>query len=256
MTSPWWGPSPMGGPINTPSSVGTGTRSYSPTTAKPIGTTPSGGSSEPSKPSKPSKPNGAKPPAAGSADAADRRSPGYAGPTTIEATSTGQTLWDVLDMPDLYGEGTQEYVQTIDGKQAINYTVAAGVEWLRHEAVTNPEGYNSIIARLYQAGYLSEGDVKFNTFSGKAAQAFADAAFDVARINMDKDPGAVITLDDHLQGIIDGFTESGFGPGGPGGAGAKPEPPTRVDQWSNPDDLRETLHTAAEAALGDRKSVV
>lgn len=181
------------------------------------------------------------------------------------ATDVGQTLWDGLEMPEVYEDGSRSFLMSIDedntptssyyyqaghGTQVVQYTVAGGVEWLRGQAVNNTEGYNSIVASLYQAGYLSEADVRFGRFTGKVAQAFAEAAWDTANANMGRDPGEVITIFDHLDGIIAGFEESGFGPNGPGGGGDGPQAPTRVDQWSDPETLRETIRQSAQAALG------
>lgn len=200
----------------------------------------------------------------GSADAMERQAEREAAEArkARQASRVGQTLFDGLEMPDEYGHGEMEYLMSIDrtvpqkdgygydvhGTEIVDFTIAAGVEWLRDQAVNNREGYNSVVASLYQAGYLSESDARFGQFTGVVAQAFAEAAYDTARANMGRDPGAVITLFDHLDGIIQGFEESGFGPGGPGGGAAAP--PTRLDQFYNPDDLRETLRGAAQNALG------
>jgi hypothetical protein len=200
-----------------------------------------------------------------SADAAERDMERRAAEANkaIQATGTGQTLWDVLDMPEDFGRGDQEFLMSIDrtipvtdfygnpaqGTEVVNYTVAAGVEWLRNLAVNNTRAYDSLVADLYQAGYLSEGDVRFGAFTGKVAQGFAEAAFDTARVNMGRDPGSIITLFDSLDSIITGFEESGFGPNGPGGGGGREEP-IRQDQWYDKDTLRETIRGAAQNALG------
>lgn len=180
-----------------------------------------------------------------------------------EATPYGQTLYDVLDMPKQYGKGDQRFVMGADpqgtvtyfgqkmrGPEVMEWTVAGGVEWLRDQAVNNKEGYNSLVAQLYQAGYLSESDVRFNSYTSKVAEAFAEAAYDTVSVNAGRDAGSVISLMDNLDNIIKGFDESGMGPNAKGGRGGAAQPPVRVDQYTDEATLRENVRSAAQAALG------
>lgn len=176
-----------------------------------------------------------------------------------------QGLYDVLGLPagkgdDLFqmtvnpdgqswpvvGPYANEADRPITGK-GLQMSVAAGLEWLRDQAVNNKDGYNSLVIALWQARYLDQADIKLNTFSSAVAQAFADAAWDVSAVNAKADGGAVTTLWDHLDAIIAGNEEAGFGVGGGGNA---PAPPSRVDQRASDQDLKAQINDTAHSLLG------
>lgn len=189
----------------------------------------------------------------------------YGEPT--QASGYGDTLWDVLDMPENFGMGTQvfnmdialpgedgaysftdAYGNPVSGTNVVEMSVKAGVEWLRKLSLKDKDGYNSLVMQLWQSGYLDESDVRLNSFSSTVAQAFAEAAFDVATMNAGEDGGAVVTLWDHLTALADGAAESGFGPGGSGGSGR--QAPVREDQRLADEDLKKGIHDQARDLLG------
>lgn len=177
---------------------------------------------------------------------------------TMPGGQYGQSIYNALDLPMPATETftMQVYEGTQKGNALVEYTIAGGLEWLRDLSVNDKEAYNALVAKLYQAGYLSEGQVRFNVFTSDVAGAFALAAHDTAIVNSKTkgsdgkgkaDVGGVTTLFDNLDAIIQGAADSGFGPGG-GGSGD--QPPTRVDRFSDPTTVKEAARTAARSALG------
>lgn len=185
----------------------------------------------------------------------------------VSATGYGQTLWDVLDMPEGMGTGSANFLMDaalpgepgaaqfsdanghpVSGSNIVEYSVAGGVEWLRNTALKDKETYNSLVVELWKAGYLTESDIRLNAFTTPVAQAFAQAAWDVAAINANEDSGAVYTLWDHLNNIVSGFDESGFGPNASGSGGRQPL--TRQDQRLSDEDLKAGIHDTARNLLG------
>jgi hypothetical protein len=185
--------------------------------------------------------------------------------TTVKASDYGNKMYDALDLPpgggdDLfsmkyskspYGPVSGPYLDEMDRPGAnIEMSVAAGLEWLRDQAVNNTEGYNSLVVQLWQAGYLSQGDIKLGSWSSAVAQAFADAAWDVSGVNAKQDGGALMTLYDHLDAIIAENQKAGFGVDTGSGGAAPPTPPSRIDQLTADEDLKASINSTAHALLG------
>src|SRR4051794_7502809 len=103
--------------------------------------------------------------------------PGTGKITTQQASPYGSGLYDVLGLPP--GKGDDLFMMTanptagqfrsiplvgsgMDRAFGENgeMSVAAGLEWLRDQAVNNTEGYNSLVIALWQAGYLDQSDIK------------------------------------------------------------------------------------------------
>lgn len=161
-------------------------------------------------------------------------------------------LYDILGAPeeranDVFTMSVERDPQASPDGRVVRMTVEAGLEWLRDQAVKNREGYNAWVAKLFQGGYLAEGDVRFNTYTSKVGQAFVEAAFDVASANANSEGGAVITLADNLDSLAQGLAEwndvSGSGAGGV-------KAPTRLDTKWDDDTLRSTLKATSQNILG------
>lgn len=220
---------------------------------KPPTTSP--GSSLPRAPSTDSNPG-----YGGSADSADRQGNPYRGNTPREASKSGQILYSSLDLPKEYaneaftfGTSSTPYSDgqgnPVNRTDVVQMTVAAGLEWLRNLSVTNKEQYNAWVVKLYDAGYLTESEVRFNVLTSQVAQAFVDAAHDTASVNASAGTGgSITTLGDNLQSLADGAAESGFGPGG--SSGRDNTPPPRIDQQLDDDTLRKTIKDTSRSLLG------
>lgn len=166
----------------------------------------------------------------------------------------GTKIADVLDLP--YDPGLvftmSIYGDKGKGPALVQYSIANGLAWLRNLSVQNRDAYNDMVRRLYLAGYLSEGDVKWNVFSTGVAQAFADAAYDTAITNAGvnglggADSGQLVTLMDNLDAIISGNQESGMGPGASDAA----EGPIRQDHVEDEKTLKANIRAAAQRSLG------
>jgi len=202
------------------------------TSGKPP-TTP-GSSSGPVPKNKPGLPN-----VVGGAAGAATRAPVI----TQEASKTGQVLYDALDMPKEWADDAFT-MGTNDQGQLLRMTVGAGLEWFRNMSVKNRDDYNAWLVKLYDAGYLSEKDLRFGAYTSTAGQAFVEAAYDTAMMNLDpENGGGVVSLGDNLQHIADGAAAMG----GPGG-GAKA--PVRVDQQLDDETLKQSLRDTSRNLLG------
>lgn len=173
------------------------------------------------------------------------------------------SLFDILGMADRYADHasdtfTMSYQPGVDRNSALGrkipaadqtaqltqMTVASAVTWLRDLASNDPDSYNQYVAKLYASGYLSKADAKLGRFTSKVGQAFAYAAFDVAATNQGGD--LKTSLVDHLDALADANPDIADG-------GSKRAPyadPTRVDEFTNPDDVKAAARAAAKSALG------
>lgn len=242
--------------------------SYSAPTYSGVGSLGTGGSttasSNTSRPSSPPSPS-SKSKRTGSADSAERRQENRGnGLPDIVTQDSDNALFDILNMPanikpdaafsmefgkapaGVDGEGYP--VNRFTGTQM---TIGAGLDWFRDLAIHDRDKYNSLVYSLYSAGYLSEGEVRFNSFTSTAGQAFAEAAWDVYSINKTSKGGQVTTLFNHLDALAQGMADSGLGPGsGSGSGGAGAEPPKRTDVWTDEATLKANGRQAAQSLLG------
>lgn len=169
---------------------------------------------------------------------------------SVVTKETDSPLYDILDLP---GSGNEAFTMEINDntKVTAQYTMRAGVEWLRDLSIRNKPMYNYIVSQLYQAQYLAKSDVSINSFTSQVAQAFIEAAYDTYAINEDEQGGAVTTLFDHLDELIAGYQELGIGPDDDlNGDGSGAEPPVRQDSIVDEDTLKDTVRTASRNALG------
>lgn len=190
------------------------------------------------------------------ADSADRQRNPYnqPAPTTSRA---GSILYSGLDLPpewanEAFTFGTGEtavadyYGNPATQTDITRMTVANALAWLRDLSVSNREQYNSWVVKLYDAGYLSESELKFGAYTSVVAQAFAEAAHDTAIVNQSVGTGgSIVTLGDNLSAIAEAATEAGLN--GPGGGGSTR---VRVDQQVDDTTLRQTLKDTSRNILG------
>jgi hypothetical protein len=184
----------------------------------------------------------------------------------------GATLFDVLSLPGTAGPGEDGrwgtdddtggirpddvFTWSIDdeGRQGrvTQMTLAGALSWLRNISATNKDQYNYIVALLVQSRYLSDDDARLNTYTNEVAAAFLQSVIDVHFVNSDQGAGAQTTWFDHIDQIIAGIEESGLGGDGTsgGGGGAAPEPPTRLNRYTDEMTVREAVTAAARNALG------
>lgn len=213
------------------------------------------GSSVPQAPS-----NRTAPRVPGSADSLERQADQnrYAPPQP--ASKYGQILYSGLDLPDEWAAtpftmGVQTSPVT-DGlgnpatrTDLVQMTVAAGLEWFRNLAVTSKEQYNSWVVKLYDAGYLTENELRFNAYTSVVAQAFVEAAHDTASVNASDSAGRVVTLGDNLDNLAAGAQE--MGGDGSGGSGATPRVDQTLDETTLKDSIRSTSRNLLGRALSD-----
>lgn len=177
-----------------------------------------------------------------------------------QASKYGAVLYSALDLPDDWagqvvtmGKNSRPVTDGLGNPaqqtQLIQMTVAAGLEWLRNMAVTNKEQYNSWVVKLYDAGYLTEKDLRFNAYTSTVAQAFVEAAHDTASVNLSDSAGRLVTLGDNLDNIAQGFKDAGMDSGSAGNA-----PAPRVDQKLDDVTLKSSLHDTARSLLGRKLS--
>lgn len=174
-------------------------------------------------------------------------SPSYVAPRGPQvyvqpATRGGKAIYDALDMPDEWAD--DPFTMNVDERgNLVRMTVAAGLEWLAKLSARDKEAYNAWVVKLYDAGYLTEADVRFGRYTSTVGQAFVEAAYDTASTNLTAEEGGVVTLGDLLDDLAEGAEalrdpESG------------PEAPVRVDQQLDEGSLRESLRETSRSLLG------
>lgn len=170
---------------------------------------------------------------------------------TMPTTEYGQMLFDILDLPEQYTADQQFWLDNFmgyrDHPEGIQMTVAAGLEWLRDLATTDKETYNALVTMLWQAGYITDADVRYGVYTNGVAQGFVHAAFDVAAVNAKADGGAVTSLFDNLDQIVKYNEEAGIGPGGAGSGAA---PLTRQDTFTDEKTVRAQFRDVSRNVLG------
>lgn len=139
-------------------------------------------------------------------------------------------------------------------------TMAGAMSYLRELAIEGQgktdSDYNAIVHQLVAAGYLSPTDAKYGSFTTKVANAFLSSAADVWGINKDGGAGQLVAWQDHINSMIQsreaaGLIDSnGLTTSGSGGGSAVPTAPTRTDVYTNPQDVKSAVNTAAEDILG------
>lgn len=134
-------------------------------------------------------------------------------------------------------------------------TMAGAISYLKNAAVTSPDYYAGVVHQLVAAGFLSPSDAIYRGYSTKVGNAFLQSAAEVWSVNQDKGAGVTVrwqdVIDQRIQsrqesGIVD---ENGLPISGSGGS-AGPQAPTRKDSYTNPDDVRAAVNSAAENLLG------
>jgi len=126
---------------------------------------------------------------------------------------------------------------------ASHMTVSGGVQWLAELSSKDPGAYASMLQKLYNAGYLSKGDLAAANghWSAAAGQAFAEAARDTAVVNTTSS-GLNTTLDDFLN------SKAGAAAAAEGASGAAYKPTPR--SYTDPEDIKANAKTEAEKVLG------
>jgi hypothetical protein len=183
----------------------------------------------------------------------------------------GAILFDVLSLPGTAGAGEDGRYGTEDDTDGIGpedvftwsiddgtrqgrvvqMTMAGALSWLRNLAATSRDEYNYIARLLVESGYLSEGDVRYNSYTNDVAGAFLQSVIDVYFVNADEGAGATTTWFNHIDSLIEGAEASGTGVDGAGGGGGDiPEPPSRLDRFTDEMTVREAVAQAARTALG------
>lgn len=165
--------------------------------------------------------------------------------------------------------GGEKFTWSIDDtgahtRQITQMTLAGSLSWLRGLAVHDSQQYNEIVMGLVQAGYLSPTDARYGSYTNKVATAFLQSAVDVEQINNDQDAsgqgngGSVTTWWNHIDSLIQGRKDSGQTdpntglPASAGGSGgtSMPVAPTRADNYTNPEDVKAAINSAAKSVLG------
>lgn len=154
--------------------------------------------------------------------------------------------------------GDAGIVQRNSGQTLTQMTLAGSLSWLRNLASTNKNQYNEIVAGLVRAGYLTPSEARYNSYTTTVATKFLQSAIDTEQANNDiagLSGGAVKTwwnhIDDLYQGRIDSgqLNADGSAAGGSGGGGG-PAKPTRTDVFTNPEDVKASINSAAKSVLG------
>lgn len=172
-------------------------------------------------------------------------------PGTASAGPDGE--WGTPDDTDGLGPETV-FTWTVEegGRQGrtTQMTMAGALSWLRNLSVNNRDEYNYIARLLVESGYLGEGEVRYGAYTNDVAAAFLQSVIDVYFINQDEGAGAMTTWFNHVDNLIADAEASGTGADGGGGGGREALPPTRVDQFTDPEIAREAIKQAATNALG------
>lgn len=138
-------------------------------------------------------------------------------------------------------------------------TMAGAMSWLRELAVEGQgktdSDYNAVVSQLVAAGYLTPAQARYGSFTTPVANAFLQSAADVWNINKDGGPGQLVTWGDHISSMIQsrqaaGQIDANGMPVSSSGGGQGPQAPTRKDTYTNPDDLKNAVNSAAENILG------
>lgn len=161
--------------------------------------------------------------------------------------------------PSALGEGSHNpNVSTL-----TQMTMAGAMSYLRQLAIEGQgqqdSAYNAIVYQLVAAGYLSPTDARYGSFTTKVANAFLQSAVDVWNINKDGGAGQLVSWGDHINSLIQMRQASGQADpnglpagSGSGGGSAQPTAPTRTDVYTNPEDVKSAVNSAAENILGRR----
>lgn len=153
--------------------------------------------------------------------------------------------WDINDAPpvDPHGYGSADAAERAGGPEVIQQTLAGALAWLQDLAVTDREGYNSLVQQLVLSGYLSAADARYGSYTTDVAGAFLNSVIDVHYINEHEQGGALTTWANHIDSLISGAEESGTLPGQETG-------PVRQDVLVDEATLRDAIDSAARSALG------
>lgn len=152
-----------------------------------------------------------------------------------------------------YGVGPFMPDNNPNRSQLTQMTMAGFMSYLRELSVNNKDQYNSMVFQLVQAGYLTPQEARYGSFTTAMGNKFLQAATDVYNINQHGGIDTLLTYDEHLAALakarIDaGQADANGNPLGSGGSG--PQAPTRTDKFTNPDDVRSAIDSAARNILG------
>ncbi len=127
----------------------------------------------------------------------------------------------------------------------VSVTINAQLANLRAMSVNDPEAYAAYLWRLWAAGFLGSGPwetINTGAWSKEAGDAFVNAAVTVADLQAN---GVEVSFDDYLDKAIAGRDKDGDGQPDDGST----TPPT-INAFTDPETLRLTVQSAAQAALG------
>lgn len=159
--------------------------------------------------------------------------------------------------PSALGEGSHNpNVSTL-----TQMTMAGAMSYLRQLAIEGQgqqdSAYNAIVYQLVAAGYLTPEKARYGSFTTGVANAFLQSAVDVWNINKDGGAGQLVSWGDHMNAMAQARQASGQAganglPAGGGSGAQQPTAPTRTDVYTNPEDVKTAVNSAAENILGRR----